>query len=57
MIRHSFHVFSNRCMQEKTSELAAIFSPVGLNVHKGETNSPKVNIASVEQNKLKGNEI
>ena len=44
-------------MQEKTSELAAISSRVGLNIHKCKTKILKVNAVSMEPVKLEGNEI
>ena len=43
-------------MQEKTSELAAISSRVGLNIHKCKTKILKVNAVSMEPVKLEGNE-
>ena len=47
----------NQQMQEKTSELAAISSRVGLNIHKCKTKILKVNAVSMEPIKMKGNEI
>ena len=48
---------SHQQMQEKTSELAAISSRVGLNIHKCKTKILKVNAVSMEPVKLEGNEI
>jgi len=48
---------SHQQMQEKTSELAAISSRVGLNIHKRKTKILKVNAVSMEPVKLEGNEI
>ena len=42
---------------EKTSELAAISSLVGFNIHKCKTNILNVNAVSMEPVKLEGNEI
>jgi len=44
-------------MQEKTNELAAISSRVGLNLHKWKTKILKVNAVSMVPVKLEGNEI
>ena len=44
-------------MQEKTSKLAAIYSRVGLNIHKCKTKILNVNAVSMEPVKLKWNEI
>jgi len=44
-------------MEEKTSELAAISSRGGLNIHKCRTKILKVNAASMEPVTLEGNEI
>ena len=48
---------SHQQMQEKTSEIAAISSRMGLNVNKDKTKILKVNAVSVEPVKVEGNEI
>ena len=48
---------SHQQMQENTSELAAISSRVGLNIHKYKTKILKVNAVSMEPVKLEENEI
>jgi len=46
---------SHQQMQEKTTELAAISSGVGFNMHKCKTKILKVNAVIVEPVKLEGN--
>jgi len=48
---------SHQQMQEKRSELEAISSRVGLNVHKSKIEYLRVKAGSVEPVKLEGNEI